>query len=145
MQNDRTRDLMQLQPNGGGGTGWIYMKSRILLVSLLTVGLFGVAKSAKAQEYYGPPQWGYEQHERHEREEAWERRGYYDGVRGADRDIGNRRRPDVNNRDEYRDPDLPRWAAHEYREGFRRGYYERVRQIYQGGRWRHDDDDDRRW
>jgi hypothetical protein len=49
----------------------------------------------------------------------------------------------VNNRDEYRDPDLPRWAAHEYREGFRRGYYQRVRQIYNGARWRHDDDD--RW
>jgi hypothetical protein len=117
------------------------MKSRILLISMLTVGLFGVAKNAKAQEYYGRAQWGYEHQER---EEAWERRGFYDGARGADRDFGNHRRPDVNNRDEYRDPNLPRWAAHEYREGFRRGYYERVRQIYNGAGWRHDDDD-RRW
>jgi hypothetical protein len=140
VRTDCTFELRHRQPKAGGGTGWMYMKSRILLISMLTVGLFGVAKSAKAQEYYGQPQWGYE---RHEREEAWERRGFYDGARGADRDFGNHRRPDVNNRDEYRDPNLPRWAAHEYREGFRRGYYERVRQVYNGGRWRHDDD--RRW
>ena len=118
------------------------MNSRILLISVLTVGLLGVAKSAKAQEYYAGAQFAYEHHEQ---EAAWEQRGFYDGVRGADRDFGNHRRPDVNNRDEYRDPDLPRWAAHEYREGFRRGYYQRVNQIYNGARWRHDDDDDRRW
>ena len=62
-----------------------------------------------------------------------EHRGFYDGVRGADRDFENHRRPNVNNRDEYRDPDsIPEWAQHEYREGFRRGYYVRVRQIYYG-------------
>jgi hypothetical protein len=118
------------------------MKSTLLLIPTFGVLLLAGVRSAKAQEYYGQPQWGYEQHER---EEAWERRGYYDGARGADRDFENHRRPNVNNRDEYRDTDLPRWAAHEYREGFRRGYYERVRQIYNGGRWRDDDDDDRRW
>jgi hypothetical protein len=116
------------------------MKSTLLLIPTFGVFLLAGLRSAKAQEYYGPPQFAYEQHEQ---EEAWERRGFYDGARGADRDFGNHRRPDVNNRDEYRDPDLPRWAAHEYREGFRRGYYQRVRQIYNGARWRHDDDD--RW
>ncbi len=120
------------------------MRRTLLLVPALAITLLGSAKMAKAQAYYGQPQWGYE---RHQVEQAWERRGFYDGVKGAERDFGNHRRPDVNNRDEYRDPDLPRWAAHEYREGFRRGYYQRVRQIYNGGGgWRyHDDDDDRRW
>jgi hypothetical protein len=118
------------------------MRRTLFLIPALAITLLGSAKSANAQ-WYGQPQWGYEHHER---EEAWERRGFYDGVRGADRDFGNHRRPNVNNRDEYRDPDLPRWAAHEYREGFRRGYYQRVQQIYNGGGgWRHYDDDDRRW
>lgn len=99
----------------------------------------GGVKYANAQ-YYGQPQYGYQ--DRHEAAEAWEQRGFYDGSKGADRDYWNHRRPDVNNRDEYRDPDdVPGWARHEYREGFRRGYYERVRQIYRGDRWRHDDDD----
>ena len=118
------------------------MRRTLLLVPALAITLMGGAKSAKAQEYYGQPQWGYQQHQA---EEAWERRGFYDGVKGAERDFGNHRRPDVNNRDEYREPDLPRWAAHEYREGFRRGYYQRVRQIYNSGWRHHDDDDDRRW
>lgn len=52
-----------------------------------------------------------------------ERRGFHDGVIGAQRDFGNHRRPDPANRDEYRHPDdLPRGLWHEYREGFRRGY-----------------------
>ena len=88
------------------------MRRTLFLVPALAITLLGCAKSANAQ-WYGQAQWGYEHHEQ---EEAWERRGYFDGVRGADRDFGNHRRPDVNNRDEYRDPDLPRWAAHEYRE-----------------------------
>jgi len=117
------------------------MRRTLFLIPALAITLLGSTKSAKAQ-WYGQAQWGYEHHER---EEAWERRGFYDGARGADRDFGNHRRPDVNNRDEYRDPNLPRWAAHEYREGFRRGYYERVQQIYNGARWRYNDDDDRRW
>ena len=80
-----------------------------------------------AQQYYGPAP-----EPRHfDGEEAMEQRGFFDGVRGADRDFQNHRRPDVNNRDEYRDPDsVPRWGQQEYREGFRRGYYQRVQQIY---------------
>lgn len=51
-----------------------------------------------------------------------ERRGFRDGVVGAQRDFGNHRRPDPANRDEYRHPDMPPQMWHEYREGFRRGY-----------------------
>jgi hypothetical protein len=116
------------------------MKSTLLLIPTLAVALFAGEKSAFAQQYYGPPPpFAYWQHDA---EEGWEQRGYYDGMKGAERDFQNHRRPDVNNRWEYRDPDaVPGWAQHEYREGFRRGYYIRVRQIYYE-RPRHDDDDD---
>jgi ribosome modulation factor len=51
-----------------------------------------------------------------------QRRGFHDGIEGARKDYGNHRRPDVNNRDEYRHPDLPRDEWGDYREGFRDGY-----------------------
>jgi len=52
-----------------------------------------------------------------------ERRGFHDGVEGARRDFCNHRNPDVNNREEYRDPDnVPRDARDVYRAAFRRGY-----------------------
>ena len=76
---------------------------------------FSWRQSILAQEYYGPPRFGYWQHQA---EETWERHGFYDGVRGADHDFWNHRRPDVNNRDEFRYPaSVPGWAWHEYREG----------------------------
>jgi len=82
------------------------MKRTLLLVPAFAVALLGGTKIAMAQEYYGPQRYYYEQHEA---ERAWERQGFFDGVRGAERDFQNGRRPDVNNRYEYRDPHLPRW------------------------------------
>ena len=118
------------------------MRPTLLLVPALAVGLLACEKRALAQQYYGPPPFAYGQHEA---EEAWERRGFYDGMNGAEHDFWNHRRPNVNNRDEYRDPDsIPGWARHEYREGFRRGYYLRARQLYYGeGRDDDDEDEDR--
>jgi hypothetical protein len=114
------------------------MRRILLLIPMLAIILFSGEKRTLAQEYYPAPSLAYGQHEA---EEAWEHRGFYDGMLGAEHDYGNHRRPNVNNRDEYRDPDfVPRWARHEYREGFRRGYYRRVRQIYY--RVHRDDDDD---
>jgi len=57
-----------------------------------------------------------------------ERRGYQDGQVGAQKDADNHRRPDPNNRDEYRTPPVPPQLVDEYREGFRRGYEEVVSQ-----------------
>jgi len=57
--------------------------------------------------------------------DAWNdirRRGFHDGVEGARKDAGNHRQPDVNNREEYRRPDVPPSLRKAYREGFRRGY-----------------------
>lgn len=51
-----------------------------------------------------------------------QRRGFQDGMEGARKDLGNHRRPNVNNRDEYRHPNVPRQLRNEYREAFRRGY-----------------------
>jgi ribosome modulation factor len=68
----------------------------------------------------------------------FKRRGYQDGLEGARRDADNHRRPDPNNRDEYRDPRVPPQFVEEYREGFRRGYDEGVSQIMgvqEQGRW----------
>jgi len=106
------------------------MRPTILLIPMLSFALFVGAKSAQAQVYYGQPSFS---HGEHEAAEAWERQGFYAGMNGAEHDFSNHRRPDVNNREEYRDPDsVPRWARHEYREGFRRGYYLRARRIYYG-------------
>ena len=54
--------------------------------------------------------------------DAIRRQGFQDGVEGARKDYGNRRRPDVEQRDEYRRPHLPPDQREAYREGFRRGY-----------------------
>jgi ribosome modulation factor len=66
------------------------------------------------------------------------RRGLQDGVEGARRDLENHRRPDPDNRDEYRNPNVPPEFREDYREGFRRGYEQTVSQLYgqpQGDRW----------
>jgi hypothetical protein len=60
------------------------------------------------------------------------RQGFHDGIEGARKDFDNHRRPDVNNRDEYRHPNVPREARDEYREGFRRGYELAVSRINNG-------------
>jgi hypothetical protein len=64
-----------------------------------------------------------------------ERRGFHDGVEGARKDYGNRRRPNVNNREEYRHPDMPRRDRGPYRRGFERGYRVGVEHIYNGQRF----------
>lgn len=53
---------------------------------------------------------------------AIQQQGFRDGIEGARRDFGNHRQPNVNNRDEYRHPDLPRGQWGPYRQGFRAGY-----------------------
>lgn len=80
----------------------------------------------------GAGQQGYYGQDRDDRDHDWDRppdawndiqrRGFHDGIEGARRDIGNNRQPNVNNRDEYRNPDVPPPMRHAYREAFRRGY-----------------------
>jgi ribosome modulation factor len=61
-----------------------------------------------------------------------QRRGFQDGINGARKDAENHRRPDPNNRDEYRSPNVPPQLVDEYREGFRRGYERGVAHLYSG-------------
>lgn len=65
-----------------------------------------------------------------------QRRGYHDGIDGARKDYGNRRAPNVNNRDEYRrPPNVPPQFYHMYRAAFRDGYARGV-QVFYGPRRR---------
>jgi hypothetical protein len=60
------------------------------------------------------------------------REGFHDGVEGAHKDFGNHRRPNVANRDEYRQPRVPQEFWREYREGFRRGYEMAAARLWGG-------------
>jgi hypothetical protein len=62
------------------------------------------------------------------------RRGFHDGIEGARRDFENHRPPNVENRDEYRHPDVPHNERHEYKDAFRRGYDVGVQHMMNGGR-----------
>ena len=61
------------------------------------------------------------------------RRGFHDGIEGARKDFDNHRPPNVNNRDEFRHPDVPGEVRRDYRQAFRRGYQVGVDHIYNGG------------
>jgi hypothetical protein len=93
----------------------------------LFLGFAGLATARAYGAPQGPPPPGYG-HDRGDWDappqelNEIQRRGFHDGIEGAHRDYDNHRRPDVNNRDEYRHPHLPREDREAYREGFRRGY-----------------------
>jgi hypothetical protein len=62
-----------------------------------------------------------------------QRRGFQDGMVGARKDYENHRQPNVNNRDEYRHPNVAHELRHDYRAGFQRGYDVGVRHMMEGG------------
>jgi hypothetical protein len=61
------------------------------------------------------------------------RRGFEEGMEGAIKDFGNHRRPDPNNRDEFRHPPVPGELRDAYRDGFRRGYQVAMSELMSGG------------
>ncbi|HWA94800.1 MAG TPA: hypothetical protein VG844_09380 [Terracidiphilus sp.] len=63
----------------------------------------------------------------------YQRSGFMDGMEGARKDVENHRRPDVNNRDEYRHPNVPGQFREAYRQGFREGYDRSMRHYMGGG------------
>ena len=107
--------------------------SKYLAMSLLGMGL--VATASAQYGAYAPQQqlraWDAPPQEFRD----FQRRGYLDGVQGAERDAENHRIWNVNNRDEYRHPHVPGDMRGEYREGFERGYYATV-QHFEGIRGR---------
>jgi hypothetical protein len=91
-----------------------------------------VAMSAQYASPQGPPP-GYGEHGNagnapSEFNDA-QRHGYQDGMEGARKDYENHRTPNVNNRDEYRHPNVSKGLRHDYREGFQRGYDDGVRHM----------------
>ena len=113
------------------------MKTRGLTVAALALFIASTTGVMVAQ-YYGPPPARYAQ------EPGWDQvppefraaqqRGFRDGVEGARKDFQNHRPPNVQNRDEYRNPHfIPPPDRADYRMGFRRGYEVAVRHIYGPG------------
>jgi hypothetical protein len=110
------------------------MKIRALTVAALALFMASTTGVMVAQ-YYGPPPARYAQ------EPGWDQvpqefraaqqRGFRDGIEGARKDFQNHRPPNVNNRDEFRNPHFisPPDRA-DYRMGFRRGYDVAVHHMY---------------
>ena len=63
----------------------------------------------------------------------FQRRGFVDGVQGAERDYQNHRIWNVNNRDEFRHPHVPGNVRRDYRDGFKKGYYSTVQHYQSAG------------
>lgn len=128
--NSSPRITIATQGLSGAGVrkNWgLTMKFTRLTAPLLALALIGTTGSVFAQQGYGgPPPQGYGQG-------GWDappqefrdvqRQGFRDGIEGAHRDMENHRRPSVNNRDEYRHPNVPGRDRHDYKDAFRRGYY----------------------
>ena len=109
-----------------------------LALALGTTG-FVMAEGHSSPQGPPPPGYGYGQDQG-----GWDappqefrdiqRQGFHDGIEGARQDYDNHRRPDVENRDEYRHPHVPHDARRDYREGFRRGYDAAMRHLMGGPR-----------
>jgi hypothetical protein len=108
--------------------------AKSILASLLGFGMLTFSGPAVAQ--YGPPpasQYGDRGWDAPPQElRDFQRRGYVDGVQGAQRDFENHRIWNVNNRDEFRHPHVPGNVRGDYREGFKRGYYVTVHHFQDG-------------
>lgn len=105
-----------------------------MAAGLVGLGLMAMGGTAFAQ--YGPPpqQYGGRGWDAPPQElRDFQRRGFLDGVQGAQRDFENHRIWNVNNRDEFRKPNVPRNVRGDYRNGFKKGYYATV-QHFEGVR-----------
>jgi hypothetical protein len=112
------------------------MKNRALAWTAAAAMLLMGSGMAIAQ--YGPPgpppsqaygQGGWDQAPPEFR--AAQQRGFHDGIEGARKDFENHRPPNVNNRDEFRNPKfIPAPDRRDYRMGFRRGYEVAVQHMY---------------
>jgi hypothetical protein len=107
------------------------MKTKFAGIGLLAViSIAGLGMPALLAQGPPPPYWGPPPAEF--REVA--RMGFFDGMEGARHDYDNHRRPDVNNRWEFRHPHVPWQEQDDYRRGFERGYRVGVEHLY--GDWR---------
>jgi len=116
------------------------MKLARLAIPALALAVLSTPGMLLAQ--YGPPQGppppgynrdrgGWDTPPQEYRE--FQRQGFHDGIDGARKDVENHRRPNVNNRDEYRHPNVPGNVRRDYRDAFRRGYDMGIQHILNGG------------
>ncbi len=110
--------------------------SGLSLAALTAAALLSIP-AARAQQ--GPPPPGYGPDYGHEpwanvpaEVQGIEARGFHDGIEGARKDYENHRRPDVENREEYRHPPVGHHDREAYRHGFRRGYETGVEHLMRG-------------
>lgn len=96
-------------------------------VTALTLGLTMLGAPAMLMAQYPPPPPPYGEYHQgpweappNEFTRDLQRQAFHDGFEGARRDLGNRRRPDVRNRDEFRNYRGPERRV--YRDAFARGY-----------------------
>jgi hypothetical protein len=129
------RPAISIYWNGG-----LQMNRKLLVVSTfaLALGSFGLAPaSAHGAPAPAAPMAAAAQ------DRGWEeppgefhevqKKGFHDGVEGARKDAENHRRPSVENRDEYKHPDVPHRDRREYRDAFRRGYQMGVEHLMHDG------------
>lgn len=113
------------------------MKLRNVVLGVVALATLAFAPVPLTAQGPPPPGYGYGP------QQPWEappsayrqdiqRRGFHDGIEGARKDYGNHRRPDVNNRDEYRHPKVSGRDRAAYREAFRRGYSVGVQHLMNG-------------
>ena len=62
-----------------------------------------------------------------------QRQGFHDGAEGARKDFQNHRKPNVENRDEFRHPRFGGPDRELYRDAFRQGYEAGVQHFYADG------------
>jgi len=101
---------------------WLRITGIIVCAAFL---LLSVPRCGAATPLPQPSGFGQDRDDWDRPPDAWndvQRRGFHDGIEGARKDYENHRNPDVNNRDEFRHPDVPPSLRKAYREGFRRGY-----------------------
>lgn len=110
------------------------MKTRGLAVVAMALLMGSGMGIAQYQQGPPPPPQGYGQggwDQAPPEFRAAQQRGFRDGVQGARKDFDNHRPPNVNNRDEYRNPKfIAPPDRRDYRMGFRRGYEVAVQHIY---------------
>jgi hypothetical protein len=101
----------------------IAVSALAVILSAAGVGIGGTRASAQEMGWDAPPR------ELNE----YQQRGFHDGIEGARKDFENHRRPDVENRDEFRRPNVPMDVRDAYLDGFRRGYQVGVNHFFNAG------------
>lgn len=107
------------------------------LAALTAAALFSVSAANAQYAPQGPPppppDYGHEVWAAPPAElQGVESQGFHDGIEGARRDYENHRPPSVENRDEFRHPNVPHRDRGAYRRGFRRGYDVGVQHLMRG-------------